>query len=391
MKILLLIDSLGAGGAERSTLDLYYYLTREKHEVKIICIREEAGFQKEAMDNGADVMFLRSKGLWDQVSELAGLTEAFKPQIVHATLFKSRLRSRLVKLLHRKKFQLVESLVTLSFSKERLSGRNHSKLRVLLHRLYDSLLARLSRSHFVAISEEVKKHVVENMFFLPGRRVSVIYRGRAANTSIRNKPELRSAYAKEFGYHVDSFVFVHVGRQDIPKNHLFLLECFSTFQGRYDQAGKSVLLCLGREGEMTRELHKFMETRGSRNIFFPGHRRDVPQLLAQSDVFLFPSKFEGLGGSVIEAKAAALPLIVSDLSVFHETLEEDNEAFFVSTESSGQWVEKMGTLMSDSKLRADMGERNLRTFGLKFSLEAINRQTVDLYKQLLDEDTSARH
>ncbi len=393
MRILLLIDSLGAGGAERSTLDLCHYLRRENHEVKIVCLRrKETGVQSEAFETGTDVHFFTNPGLRSNVSELDRIYKTFRPDVVHATLFKSRLRARLLKLFYRRQFVLCESLVTLPFAEARISERKQGAIRVFLHKLMDSILGALSVDRFIAISNEVKRHAMEELYFQREARFVVIYRGRKENNYISKRAALRGELADAIGFDPASIVFAHIGRQDFPKNHKFLVETFLEMQSRYPDPKPAVLLCMGREGEMTPEIKKALESRpGSQNIYFVGHRPDVEQILAQSDIFIFPSRFEGLGGAVIEAKAAGLPMVVSDLDVFREMLDPNHEAFFVSTENREQWIEKMRRLMADGDLRASMGQCNMKSFRAKFSLDGVNRQTVELYKQLLNEDPSARY
>src|SRR5205823_1865576 len=80
-----------------------------------------------------------------------------------------------------------------------------------------------------------------------------------------------------------------------------------------------VVLVAGREGNATSELALRMRDPIVRaHVRVLGHRADVPDLLAASDVFAFPSIFEGLGGSVIEAMALGLPIVASDLSALRE-------------------------------------------------------------------------
>jgi glycosyltransferase involved in cell wall biosynthesis len=393
MKVLLLIDSLGAGGAERSTLDLSHYLRQSNHDVKIVCVRrKDTGVQQEAFDSKTDVHFFKSSGLFSNVRELKDICKSFSPDIVHATLFKSRLRARLVKLLYRKKFVLCESLVTLPFAEARIAERKQGALKVFSHKLMDSVLGVWSVDRFIAISKEVKRHAMEELYFQDEKKLEVIYRGRRKNRFIGQKTALRKTLSDSIGFDVAGTVFVHIGRQDFPKNHRFLVETFLKMKAQYPETRDAVLLCLGREGETTRDIQQVLkEYPADHSIFFLGHRSDVEQILAQSDIFIFPSKFEGLGGSVIEAKAAGLPIIVSDLAVFRETLEPGQEAFFVSTENQAQWIEKMRQLMSDENLRTQMGTRNMTSFERKFSLDGVNSQTVELYKQLLNENPSTRH
>ena len=104
-------------------------------------------------------------------------------------------------------------------------------------------------------------------------------------------------------------VFGHVGRFAPEKNHSFLIEVFSQIVCKQPTA---VLLLVGR-GPLEDEIRHDVERRGlSRNVRFLGVRNDVSRLLMAMDVFLFPSRWEGLGISAIEAQASGLPCLLSD-------------------------------------------------------------------------------
>lgn len=389
MRVLLMIDSLSGGGAERSTLDYCLFLMRNDHAVKLVCLRTSyPGFHEEAEKEGVDTCFLQNKHLLSQLKELDALYKTFRPHIVHATLSKSRLRARLHKLLYFRRYPLVESLVTMSFTSEKIRQRGRRYFTDLLHKVVESVLAWSSVNKFIAISDEVKEHYVKQHFGIKRKSVSVIYRGRALNPFVNQKLNLRKFYASTFSFDEDAIVLIHIGRQDFPKNHMFLLSAF--FRLAVDQQNeKYVLLCVGKNGEMTEKIQALVKKESSRSkVLFLGHRVDVPQLLAQGDIFIFPSLYEGLGGAIIEAKAAGLPLVVSDLPVFRELLTENTEALFGDPSDLDDFVAKIKYLGTNPTVRNTMGSRNQESFKNKFLIDKVNQQMLDLYRSLLYENTS---
>jgi len=105
------------------------------------------------------------------------------------------------------------------------------------------------------------------------------------------------------------FVVGHVGRFCSPKNHKFLLEVFKKVHQRNIN---SVLLLIG-SGELENSIkNKTCDMGLSNFVKFLGNRSDVPDLLQGMDCFVFPSVFEGLGISLMEAQAAGLPCVISD-------------------------------------------------------------------------------
>ena len=384
MRVLLLIDSLGAGGAERSTLDLCHFLKGKGIDVQVICIRrKDTGVQQEALETGIPVSFFKGRNLLSHVTQLNTIIKSFNPHVLHATLYKSRLRARLHKLVFAGRYKLVESLVTLPFTHTRITERKQTYARVFFHKFIESLLGVLAVDSFVAISNEVKFHVIHELFWQREEKIKVIYRGRAANQFLASRAELRKKYASELGFDEHAVVFIHIGRHDFPKNHVFLIKSFLTFL-QIPRTRQAVLLCLGRQGEMTGEIQTALrDDPNAYAVKLLGHRHDVEQILAQTDIFLFPSKFEGLGGAVIEAKAASLPMVVANLPVFRELLDENIEAIFIDTNDPNKWAGAMKELMDNGPRRAEMGRSSLLSFAKKFSIGSVNDDMLRHYQNLL--------
>lgn len=122
------------------------------------------------------------------------------------------------------------------------------------------------------------------------------------NSDIRNKVR------EQFGIE-KKLVFGHVGRLHEAKNHMFLLELFAVIS---EDNPNSILLIIG-DGELRGQIEKKIKERHLEDkVLMLGARSDVPELLFAMDVFLFPSKWEGLPISVVEAQAAGLPCFISD-------------------------------------------------------------------------------
>lgn len=120
--------------------------------------------------------------------------------------------------------------------------------------------------------------------------------------------ELRESKRNELKIQ-DKFVIGHIGRFDIAKNHHFLIDIFKEIHYRN---GKTVLLLIG-DGELKESVEKKVAEYGLKDeVIFTGVRSDIPELLHVMDVFLFPSLYEGLPVTVVEAQASGLPCVISD-------------------------------------------------------------------------------
>ena len=118
----------------------------------------------------------------------------------------------------------------------------------------------------------------------------------------------RKRVRDELGISSKEIVVGHVGRFSSVKNHTFLLDVFHTIQRKTE----SRLLLVG-DGELRGEIEKKARQLGIEDqVIMTGVRSDVAELLQAMDVFVFPSLYEGLPVSLVEAQAAGLPCLISD-------------------------------------------------------------------------------
>lgn len=114
---------------------------------------------------------------------------------------------------------------------------------------------------------------------------------------------------KELGIDKNAFVVGHIGRFVKQKNHLFLIDIINEVQ---KLNGNSKLLLIG-DGELkqliSETVRKYQLTD---KVIFAGVRRDIPSCLSAMDVFVFPSLYEGMPNTIVEAQATGLPCIISD-------------------------------------------------------------------------------
>ncbi len=123
--------------------------------------------------------------------------------------------------------------------------------------------------------------------------------------------ENRMAVRTEYGLK-DSFVIGHVGRFVGEKNQAFLLDVLERLIKNHGLA--DVVLLLVGDGVLKESIEKDAISRGiHRNIVFAGSRADTERFYSAMDVFLFPSKWEGLGIVAVEAQVNGLPCILSDV------------------------------------------------------------------------------
>ena len=133
------------------------------------------------------------------------------------------------------------------------------------------------------------------------------------------------------------FVVGHIGSFTEPKNHKFIIDVFYEVIRREKN---SVLLLVG-DGKLRKNIEKKARKLGiNDSIIFLGIRTDIANLLQAMDVFIFPSVYEGLPVTLIEAQASSLKIFASD-TITKEVKITDNIEFVSLNSPAREWASRM--------------------------------------------------
>jgi glycosyltransferase EpsF len=178
-------------------------------------------------------------------------------------------------------------------------------------------------------------------------------------------PAVRKKMREQLGISQDTLVIGHVGRFSYAKNHEFLLEVFAEICARHIDA--KLLLVNGtdqKDASWEAVQCKAELLQIEKDVCFLGYRSDIPELMQAMDVFLLPSRFEGMPLVGIEAQAAGLPCFISDQVTREVKVTELVE--FLPITDSGVWAEAILKRWRD--VRKDMSEY-IKSSGYDFFTE----------------------
>ena len=166
-----------------------------------------------------------------------------------------------------------------------------------------------------------------------------------------NRVEVR----EQLGINDSTVVIGHVGKIITQKNHKFLVQCFYRV---HEKVSDSKLLLIG-DGELREEIEQLVSAFGlTDSVIFTGMVNASEKYLSAMDCFVFPSIWEGLPLSVLEAQANGLPCILSD-NVTREVNVTHNLVFLSIKKNQDFWAEKiMHSFIRDRK-EASLRNRNL--------------------------------
>lgn len=382
MRVLFVINSLGAGGAERSLAEMLVPLSKAGVEPVVACFdRRQEGSAEEVLAAGFDVRFLAARRMPARIRELRKLIRALRPDVVHTTLFEADVAGRLAAV--GTGVPVLTSLVNTTYDPVRRGDPNIRAAALGAYRVVDGWTARHLTAHLHAITQAVKDSAVATLG-IPAERVTVIERGRdPGRLGTPGAPRRRSARLG-LGLADDDEVLVNVARHEYQKGQATLLEAMAVLAPRRPRL---VLLQAGRQGHASEDLHRLAGrlALGDR-VRLLGHRTDVPELLAAADLFVFPSLYEGLGGAVVEAMALGLPVVASDLPALREVVEPGRNALLVPRESPEALADAISRLLDDDGRRRDFAARSRQIFEQRFTLGPSADRMVALYGEVAGRD-----
>lgn len=378
MRVLYVIDSLIPGGAEQSLADLAPRYVQRGVKLDVAYLWERPGLHDQLRDAGARLFCLAGRGGragW--ITRIAHLIPRLRPDLIHTTLFEADIAGRIAGRLRR--VPVVSSLVNVVYGPEQLAAGNLRRWKVRAARLTDAGTARmLVRVH--AVSSYVAD-VMSARLSIPRERLDVVPRGRDPDRLGIRTSERRAQIRAALGLDTTDPLILAVGRQEYQKGFDVLLEAMPHVRGRVSGAR---LLVAGREGDHTAELTQTVRRlRLGDAVRFLGNRSDVPDLLSAADIFVFPSRWEGLPGSVLEAMALEAPIVASDIAPVREVVEDARCAMLVEPGRPDLLGDAIVSTLAQPRAAAERALRARARFLESYTLDAATEGMLGFYDRAL--------
>ena len=287
----------------------------------------EGGLATELAAAGIPPMSLGGPGgRLGGVRRLRDLVREFRPDVIHTTLFASDIVGRAAALVER--VPTVSSLVNASYGADQAAEPGVGKATLRKRRVADATTARLVR-RFHAVSESVAD-VAARELHLKRKRIDVVPSGRDETRLGRRTPGRRQHARRALGLDDGDLLLLAVARHDYQKGLDVLLAGFPAVR---EAVPRARLVIAGHEGRQTAVLRALRDQGGLTDVVqFLGTRMDVPELLCAADAFVFPSRWEGMSGAVLEAMAMEAPIVASDIPSVREAVAGEAGAVLVARE-----------------------------------------------------------
>ena len=366
MRLVYLINSLGAGGAERHLLNLTRDMVRRGYSVWVVVLKKEVRGGASFMDRefiaaGAEVVFLQTFALGDfgRWLSLIGLLRRLPPDIIHSHLPRADLAASVAKIA----LPALRWVSTIhdAYTKDKYSGHWVFPLVGWNWRRADQL---------VAVSKTVQDWCVDALS-VPSNKTRVIYHGVpvsgiSATPSIRPNPHpvvgCLARFEKRKGLETLVKAMTEVTKQ-FPDAQLWLAGSDPTgFSSVIENLIRSLKL------ENTVKVLGFCST--------------PLEFLRDLDIFAFASSSEGFGIVLLEAMSVKRPIVASDIYPINHIVQHDNSGLLVNTGDHLAFAGAIIELLGKPQRRREMGESGYRRCIEEFSLERSLNKVHDLYLEL---------
>jgi glycosyltransferase involved in cell wall biosynthesis len=370
IRICQLITELRPGGAERCVYELSRRLDRGRFDVQVAALRGgPVGDWLRAA--GVAVTVLGVRGRWD-VLKLATLTDLLRRgriDIVHTHLFHADLAGRLAAI-----GANVPHLVhTVHVAEGRFRPWRFAFARLLAGRC----------DRVVAVSQAVRDDHARRCG-LPAWRYAVIPNGIDASAYAAD-PRARRTLRSKWGIADAQVLLAFVGRLDRQKGIDILLSAMSHLGAR----GRPMSLVIAGDGPQRYIVENFIRYgEGGRHTRWLGFVGDVRGVLSAADVFVMPSRWEGLPLAAVEAMAANLPVIGADAPGLREVLDAGRAGLMIDDGDVVALAEAVERLSGDPALRARLAETGRRRAVQHYSIAANVAAHEALYEQVAAGPTS---
>ncbi|PIQ92099.1 MAG: hypothetical protein COV70_01390 [Parcubacteria group bacterium CG11_big_fil_rev_8_21_14_0_20_39_22] len=394
--VLYIITKGNLGGAQRYVYDLATNVPKSKYWVSV-CMGEADKLKDKLEAKNIETRTIkglkRDISLFDEVSvffRIFSIIRDTEPDIVHLNSAKAGGIGS-VAVVFFNCFKFLKFLVKKAAGKDAeftktksiftAHGWTFKEKRPVLQLFFIVLLSWITVllcDRTIVVSQDDEDKILKFKLPFVSKKIILIYNG------IRVKRLSGKARARDMlGIEKTSFVVGSVSELTTNKGLTYAIDGFKELleDNEVRQTTKSAIhfVIIG-EGEMRGELEKKVASYGlSHRVSFLGYTDDAFMLLKGFDVFLMSSLKEGLPYSLLEAGAAKLPIVATEVGGIGEIIEDRHSGFLIGPQKPGEIKEALKSLLLDSKRSKEFGKKVYETISENFLMGDMVDKTCEIY------------
>ncbi|MBI5742141.1 MAG: glycosyltransferase family 4 protein [Nitrospirae bacterium] len=375
LKILHILVGTAFGGATVMVRLLSQYQMRQGHEVFVMA-NDVPGARDEFRKHG--ITLLNDRGIRGHIHPLTDIFHLFywiavikkhDFDIVHTQTVKAgfigRLAARIAGTRH----------ILHSCHGYRLEGRFRSPI---VERIYISIERFLSSlTDIIIVQSRADRATALKRRIAPEEKLRIVYNGiDVSGYEEQDDAEQRMSFRNEIGADEDQVVIGTVGRLDRAKAHEYLIDAAELV---LKNNGPGVRFVFVGDGPERDSLTERIEKKGlSRYFLFLNHRKDIPRIMRGIDMHVLPSIREGFPIALLEAMAAGVPSVTTNVGGSAEAVEEGVTGFVVPPGDPEGLAEAIMKLVDNRTLMTEMGRNGRSRIMNNFTAEIMGKKIMDI-------------
>lgn len=393
--ILHVIQTLGPGGAERLLVTYLSnpVLKNEFHHIVVLTdiadVHEkcQGTFLVKALEDiGVEVVATDSPGPWNLIRSIFRLRKVIKTRnirLVHSHLIWSNIAGRIAARLT--KVPVISSFHNSDYDPQVVASFTAPRWKQNLIKWLDGMTARDCDSISIAVSHYVARHVHEHLR-IKYEKIEVVH-NPVDLTHI--KPTLnnqRQDKRQILGIPNDSKIIISVGRVTDQKAFIELVEAFDQLSTEISGFHLNLVIvgAMVDSNYLSKLRFQISQATSKDKIHLTGAQADIGNWLAASDLFVFPSKFEGLGIALAEAMGVGLPCVATNIGPIPELIENEKTGLLVEMNNHNQLVQAMKKMILDETYANSLGKAASEFILDHFNETEKSEQLFNLYKRLMN-------
>ncbi|MDK1718410.1 glycosyltransferase [Dellaglioa algida] len=221
--------------------------------------------------------------------------------------------------------------------------------------------------------KRAKKMNSKKVYYIPGVGVNTRKYGMTSENGKFNKIRI------EFSLGMDTTILLSVGELSKRKNHEVIIRAMATMK----ELDIVYFICgVGQEETKLRELVQTLNL--NEKVKLLGYRTDIDEVMSYSDIFVFPSKREGLGLAAIEAMAAGLPIITSNVNGINDYSIDGVTGYSYSPNDYKGFAKGIKMLINNKEIFGKMKINN-KNAAVKYDIANVNKNMKEIYEQYTKE------
>lgn len=355
MKIVQIIPAFMIGGAETMCETLINELNKSDNEIFIISLFNiHTLITKRLEDNGHRIIYLNKKKGFDLsiFNKLFHIFKEIRPDVVHMHLNST---------IYALPISVITKVKKRIYTVHSLANKEGN----VLYRILNFIFIHFFKMIPVALTDEIKNSI-NKVYKYNKINIPVVFNGIDLN-----KCRIKNCYKIHEKAHI-----IHIGRFEEAKNHKLIVDSLK----KMIKLNSKIELKLIGDGSKKKDIEKYIkEEKMNDYIILTGNKESCFEDLYNSDIFILPSKWEGMPMTLIEAMGTGLPCIVSNVGGIPNIIDNNENGVIIKPEIDNL-VESLNRLLNDELLRKTIG-KNARKKSMFFSSEDMAKKYLKLYEE----------